>query len=191
MKTALKELKEKYPERTVKYVSTKSISLGAGLISYKAAQLHNAGATDDEVIEFVEQFRDKMKTYFVVDSLQHLKRGGRVSSTQAVIGGMLNIKPILYVTKEGKLETLGKAAGMKKAVADFVNKVQEECDFEYDCPIGILHADSLQEAELLKEKVQEVVGKDHEIWVQNVGPTVGTHCGPGTLGIAFVAKTAW
>lgn len=188
MRTAIEELKETYPERTIKYVDTKNISLGAGLIAYKAALLHNQGASDDEVIEFVKQLRDKVHTYFMVSSLQHLRRGGRVSSTKAVIGGVLNIKPILNVTKEGKLESFGKASGVKKAIFDLAQKVELELDQTYDCPIGILHADAKQDAELLKQKVQEIAGADHEVWLQDVGPTVGTHCGPGTLGIAFVAK---
>ena len=120
--------------------------------------------------------------------MQHLKKGGRISSAQAIIGTMLNVKPILSVTPEGKLTSYGKASGMKKAINDLVEKVKTEGINVAKFPIGIFHADCLEEATLLKEKVQAVVGSDADIWVQEVGPTVGTHCGPGTLGIAFHGK---
>lgn len=188
MKNAIAELKEKYPDRTITTVDTKSISLGAGLIAYEAALLHNKGASDEEVVKFVEKFREEVKTYFMVDSLQHLKRGGRVSSAQAVIGGMLGVKPILTVTNDGKLISFGKASGVRKAIAELAEKVKTEGHHVNKYPIGILHADALEDALLLKEKVLEVVGDDAEVWVQEVGPTVGTHCGPGTLGIAFHSK---
>ena len=185
MNQAIAQLKDKYPKRTIKTVDTLNISLGAGIIAYEAALLHNKGASDDEVIKFVEKFRHEISIYFVVDSLQHLKRGGRISSAQAIIGGMLNVKPVLTVTKEGKLVSFGKASGMKKAIAELAEKVKNEGVNVTKFPIGILHADSTEEANLLKDKVRAIVGDKAEIWVQEVGPTVGTHCGPGTIGIAF------
>jgi DegV family protein with EDD domain len=187
MNMAINELLKKYPQRTIKTVDTKNISLGAGLIAYEAALLHNKGASDDEVVKFVEKFREEVKIYFMVDSLQHLKRGGRISATQAVIGGMLGVKPILSTTKDGKLVSVGKASGVKKAISELIEKLKTEGDVK-KFPIGILHADALSDALLLKEKVEEVVGNKNEIWVQEIGPTVGTHCGPGTLGITFHSK---
>lgn len=188
MNTAIEELKVKYPNRTIKTVNTLNISLGAGIIAYEAAKLHKSGASDDEVIAFVETFREQLAVYFVVNSLQHLKRGGRVSATQAAIGTMLGIKPILKVEKDGKLASFSKANGMKKAISELVEKLKTEGSHDNKYPIGILHADAEEDAVILKEKVQEIVGENSEIWLQSVGPTVGTHCGPGTLGLVFHTK---
>lgn len=189
MRTAIEELKQKYPNRTIKTVDTLNISLGAGIIAYEAAKLHKAGKSDDEVIAFVEKFRNEMGVYFVVSSLQHLKRGGRISGAQATIGTMLGVKPILKVGKDGKLSSFSKASGMKKAIVDLVERLKNEGSEVTKYPIGILHADAEADALTLKTKIIEAIGNDCEIWLQSVGPTVGTHCGPGTLGLAFHAKS--
>lgn len=188
MEQAIAELKEKYPERSIKYVDTKSISLGAGLIAYEAAVMHKRGATDDEVIDFVEKFRDEVAIYFTVDSLMHLKRGGRLSTTSAVVGSLLGIKPIIAVNDEGKLVTVTKVSGRKKSLLTMVDKIKEIGENVADYPIGILHADDPEAAKFLEEKVREIVGNEARIWVQQIGPTVGTHCGPGTAGVIFHAK---
>ena len=185
---AKQTLKEKYPDREIKTVDTYNISLGAGIIAYMAALEHKKGKSDEEVIRFVESLRDHVSVYFVVDDLHHLKRGGRISSAQAIIGSMLNVKPILTVTKGGKLVSHKKASGVKKALLEFVEKMKQEGDDVANYPIGILHADSLKDAEFLRDKVREVVGDKADIWLQEVGPTVGTHCGPGTIGLAFHSK---
>jgi len=184
MNTAIKILKEKYPDRSIKTVDTLNISLGAGIIAYEAAKLHNSGASDDEVIKFVEKFREKMAVYFIVDDLHHLKRGGRISSALAIIGTMLSVKPILKVNKEGKIINFSKTSGLKKAINELAEKVRTERG-NGNYPIGILNAEAEKEALTLKQKIEEIVGKNCEIWVQPIGPTVGTHCGPGTLGVAF------
>ena len=188
MDQALEVLKEKYPERSIKYVDTKSISLGAGLIAYEAALLHKKGATDDEVIKFVEDIRDEFGVFFTVDDLMHLKRGGRLSAVSAVVGSVLGIKPMIGVNDEGKLQNFDKVAGRRKAIQYLANLVKTRGKNVADYPIGIIHADCEADALVLKEKVQEIVGQDARIWVQPVGPTVGTHCGPGTIGIAFHVK---
>jgi len=188
MNQALEVLKEKYPERIIKVVDTKSISLGAGLIAYEAALLHKKGATDDEVIKFVEENRDEFGCYFTVDDLMHLKRGGRLSAVSAVVGSVLGIKPMICVNDEGKLENFDKVAGRRKAIQYLANIVKNLGKNVADYPIAIIHADCEADALILKEKVQEIAGKDARIWLQPIGPTVGTHCGPGTIGIALHVK---
>ena len=188
MEQAIAELKEKYPERSIKYVDTKSISMGAGLIAYEAAVMHKRGATDDEVIEFVEKFRDEATIYFTVDDLMHLKRGGRLSATSAVFGSLLGIKPIIAVNDDGKLDTVTKVSGRKKSLMTLIDKMKELGENIADYPIGILHADDEEAAKFLEEKVRELAGPEARIWIQQVGPTVGTHCGPGTAGVVFHAK---
>lgn len=188
MKQAIEVLKEKYPERSIKYVDTLSISLGAGIVAYEAAIMHKRGATDDEVIEFVKKFRDEVACCFVVDDLMHLKRGGRISTTSAVFGTILGVKPVLGVDNEGKLGIIDKVNGRKKSILALLDKVKSLGENLADYPIGILHADCEEDALFLKSKIEEIVGTDVQIWLQPIGPTVGTHCGPGTLGVAFHAK---
>lgn len=188
MDQAIEILKEKYPDRTIKYVDTLSISCGAGLIAYESAIMHKRGATDDEIIEFVKNERSHFATYFTVDDLMHLKRGGRLSSFSAVIGTMLGIKPIIAVNDEGKLVNVDKVSGRKKAIQYLCNKLKELGQNVCDFPIAIIHADCEEDALELKKQVQAVVGNEATIWFQPVGPTVGTHCGPGTLGICFHSK---
>ncbi len=189
MDKAIAELKEKYPDRTIRYVDTKSISRGAGMIAYEAAVMHKRGATDDEIIAFVEKFRGNVATFFTVDDLMHLKRGGRISSVSAVVGTMLGIKPILCVNEEGRLVPYTKISGRKKAIMALVDIMKIHGKNVADYPINILHADCEADAILLKNKVLEVAGADANIIIQQVGPTVGTHCGPNTLGLVFHAKS--
>ncbi|MGD9901039.1 MAG: DegV family protein [Spirochaetales bacterium] len=189
MDSAIKELQIKYPKRTIKTVDTLSISIGATGLLYEAAKLHNSGATDDEVIEFVENNRSRYRAYFVVDDLNHLKRGGRISNVQALMGTMLAVKPILTLNVEGKIESIAKAKGKKKALLDLFERLKTEGENIADHPIIVTHADVLSEAEFLVEKVKEFAGEGVEVWLQPVGPTIGTHCGPGTIGISFHAKS--
>ncbi len=185
---AIATLKTTYPDRSIKYVDTKNISLGAGILAYLAALEYKKGATDDEIIKFVEDNRDNFSEYFIVDDLMHLKRGGRISAVAATIGTLLGIKPVLKITEEGKIINCNKVNGRKKSLLELVNIFKEKGQNTADYPIGILHSDCLDDALFVKSKIEELIGKDAEIWLQDIGPTVGTHCGPGTVGIAFHGK---
>ena len=101
--TALNQLKEKYPDRKCTVFDTKSICLGAGLQMEYAAELKNAGATDEEIIDKLTVFRDRVAVYVVVDDLMHLKRGGRLSGIAAFAGTLLSLKPIVTVDERGSL----------------------------------------------------------------------------------------
>lgn len=188
LEQAIKELKVRFPHQNIRHVDTLSITLGAGILVYEAAIMHKRGCTDEEIIKFVEKEREHYATYFTVDDLKHLVRGGRLSSTSAFFGGLLNIKPILRVSPEGKIEAVRKVTGRKKSILELIQIVKELGSNVADHPIGILHADAEEEAVFLKEKIVELVGSDAEIWLQQVGPTIGSHCGQGTLAIVFHAK---
>ena len=185
---AIEELKQKYPNRTIKTVDTLSISVGAAGLLYEAAKLHNDGASDDEVIEFLNSNRNKYAAYFVVDDLHHLKRGGRLSATKAFMGSLMNVKPILTINSHGSIIPVDKAKGKIKAMLALVEKLKEEGQNVLDHPIIIAHASAEVEADFILQKVKEYLGEDANIWVQPIGPTIGTHCGPGTFAISFRAK---
>lgn len=185
LQTALKQLKEKYPQRKCTVFDTKSISLGAGIQMEYAAQLKNSGATDEEIISALEKFTDRVAVYFVVDDLNHLKRGGRLSGFAAFAGTLLQIKPILSMDAKGGLSVLQKVTGKKQALRTIADKVAAELTgTEYS--VYIVDADDPSEgdalANLIKEKRPEA-----KIVRQAVGPVIGAHCGPGTIGVIFIA----
>lgn len=185
MQKAIDELKEKYPNRKITCFDTGNISLGAGVQVIEACKLHNAGASDEEVVEFLKVFKEKVAIYFYVDSLQYLKRGGRISATSAVIGSLLNIKPILTVTKEGKLEKLTTVKGTKKALEFMINKFNEEYGNDDKYEMYVIDADNKQVGDDLAERIRSS-GKNVSIRRMSIGPVIGAHAGPGTIGIIFV-----
>ena len=186
MKVAIDELLAKYPDRKITCFDTENICVGAGIQAIEACKLHNAGASDEEVVEFLKEFKDKIGIYFYVDSLQYLKRGGRVSTISAVFGTMLNIKPILSV-KDGKLEKLTTVKGTKKAIDFMVNKFNTEYLENDKYEVFILDADNKEIGDDLAEKIR-LTGKKVSIRRLFVGPVIGAHAGPGTTGIIFVKK---
>ena len=186
MQTAIDELKEKYPTRTITTVDTYGISMGAGMVAYHAAIKHNAGASDAEVVRYVEDLRKKVACYFTVADLEYLKRGGRLSSFKAAMGTLFNLKPIIMTNADGALVNTEKVKGRKKSLHRLVEFMDEgEIDESY--PAVIMNADADEDAQY----VADLIGEKHpgvEIWMQPVGPVVGCHCGPETIGLIFVRK---
>ena len=188
MNQAINELKEKYPERTITTVDTKQISIGEAIVIEEAYKLYKEGASADQIVEFVEQFRVKIGTYFGVESLMYLKKGGRVSGTTAVLGTLLNIKPILKINEEGAIVKLQTAKGMKGVVKTLFDIFVKEEDNAKDYPLYVVHAMRQDLAEELKKLIEDYLGESGVVQVQPVGPTIGTHCGVGTIGISFHKK---
>lgn len=185
LKLALDELKEKYPERKAILFNTKNISVGGGMVALEAAKLHYAGKSDEEVLAFLNKFAPKVATTFVVDSLAHLKRGGRVSAASAVIGGLLNIKPILKITTEGTIEKVSTAKGMKKAISILANECVENVIELEKYPIYIMDADNNEMADYAENLLKEKLGDKAVINRLPIGPVIGAHCGPGTIGFVY------
>lgn len=182
---ALKELKKQFPERKCTVFNTNSICLGAGIQVETAAELKQKGASDEEIIAFLKEFTNRVAVYFVVDDLMHLKRGGRLSAGAAVAGTLLSIKPMLTVNEEGGLNVIEKVTGRKKAVRALADKVIKGLTgTEYS--VYILDADCKEDGDKLAELIK-AERSDAKIVRQTVGPVIGTHCGPGTLGVIFIA----
>lgn len=185
MNTAINELKEKYSDRKITVCDSRNISLGAGYVVREAAKLHNAGKSDEEVASFVESFKKKIKIAFTVDDLKYLVRGGRLSAIAGAMGTILQLKPIIE-TVDGKLQSTAKANGRKKSIRSLVDKLEEyNADLSYD--VTIIHADCEDEANFFKAQIQEKHPNANVI-INKVGPVVGAHCGPNTLGIIFVGE---
>ncbi len=186
LNTALKELYEKYPDRKCTVFDTNSISLGAGIQVEQAAILKQKGASDEEIINYLKDFTNKVAVYFVVDDLMHLKRGGRLSAAAAFAGTLLGLKPMLTFNAKGGLDVIAKISGKKKAIRTMADKVINELA-DTDKPVYLVDADCPADADLLEQMIKEK-RPEAKIVRQVVGPVIGTHCGPGTMGVIFAAE---
>lgn len=184
---AAQELAEEYPERKIVVIDSLGASLGQGLLVYLAQQRKEAGEDMDAVAVWVEENKLKMIHIFTVDDLNHLYRGGRVSKTTAVVGSVLNIKPILHVDEEGKLVAIGKVRGRKKALLELVKLMDAKIGNYHDScdTIFISHGDCEEEAQFVADKVKEKYGIK-TVLINPVGATIGAHSGPGTVALFFV-----
>ena len=184
---AAEELMEEYPDRRIIVVDSLSASLGQGLLVWLAQQKKELGQTLEDVADWAEKNKLKMVHLFTVDDLNHLYRGGRVSRTTAIVGSMLNIKPVLHVDNEGKLTAIGKVRGRKKALQELVKLMDEKIgSFGADCDtIFISHGDCEQDAQYVAAKVKEKYNIKNII-INQVGATIGAHSGPGTMALFFV-----
>lgn len=187
MNSAIAALKQKYPERTVRTVDTKTISLGAGFIVYYAAQKYRQGATMDELEEYVNELVPHTATYFAVEDLTYLYRGGRVSGVSKVFGNLLNIKPILCFNDEGKIVNIDKQKGFKKAMAGLRGYMAEKAEGLDKYKVFVLQADCPGAAKTFVADIKAQFPAA-DVVVQPVGPVIGSHCGPGTIGLIFHAK---
>lgn len=187
MEVALKELKEKYPDASFRSFDSKSISMGCGIQCYYAGKMFKEGKSFDEIIAFLEEFSPKVATYFAVDDLDHLKRGGRLSGVAAFAGKLIGIKPILNITDEGKIVKYSTVKGSKKVISFFVDRMKEIASDLDKYDVFILQGDCPEQGEALKNAVLEAFPQT-KVHVQMVGPVIGSHCGPGTLGVIFHAN---
>lgn len=184
MKNVIAKLKEKYPEREIRYKDSKSISLGSGFVTYYAALKYREGATMDELDAYLDEIIPHVGTYFVVEDLTYLYRGGRVSGVSKVFGNLLNIKPILHFDEEGRIININKVKGFKKALNELKGYMRTTGSEMDKYKVFILHADNEQTANDFAASIREEFGAP-DIHIQPVGPVIGAHCGPGTIGLIF------
>jgi DegV family protein with EDD domain len=184
---AAEDLLEKYPERKIKVLDSLCASVGEGVFVYNAAMKKKAGMDIDELEQWVLENRLNTRHWFMVEDLFHLKRGGRVSSVEAVVGSALKIKPILSVDEEGKLVVRSKAIGVNKALEYLIEKTRQEGVNLDQQTLFIGHADCRERAEKVRDMLKEAgLGKDYVI--SEIGPVIGAHVGPGMLAITCMGK---
>ena len=178
------ELKEKYPERKIYVFDSLCASMGEGLLVYQAALLKRAGTDIDSLYKWLGENVLKLCHWFTVDDLNHLKRGGRVSTTAALVGTMLGIKPVLHVDDEGHLIPVSKVRGRRQSLDALVQKMAETAIHPDEQTIFISHGDCLKDAEYVAEQVRSKFGVKN-IQINFVGPVIGAHSGPGTVALFF------
>ena len=180
-------LMEEQPDVEITVLDSLCASLGQGLLVHKALQMKENGASFDEVVNWVEENKLRLVHNFTVDDLFHLHRGGRVSKATAILGTMINIKPMLHVDNEGHLINIGKVRGRRKAIAGLADAMEKQIGSWRDKNdiVFISHGDCLEDAMLLKSMIEERFGI-HNFLINYVGPTIGAHSGPGTLALFYL-----
>lgn len=176
---------EDFPEAVIRIIDTKAASMGEGLLVMKAVEAKAAGQSLEQVVALIKSLVPKVKTYFLVDDLNHLMRGGRISKTAALMGSLVNIKPVIAVKGDGRLDSVAKVRGKKKAQTEVVRMTLEGIS-DPRVVIAYAGADSQEVAQVLKEQLL-MSEQINDVLVLPLGPVIATHTGPGTLGLFSIA----
>ena len=182
---AVEELSTKYPDRKLYTVDTLCASLGQGLLVWYAARERDKGHSIAEVRDWIEERKLNLCHQFTVDDLHFLKRGGRISAATAVVGSMLQIKPVLHVDNEGHLINIGKVRGRHASLKALVDRMEETAIDSGSLTVFISHGDCLEDAETVAGMVKKRFGVQ-DIYINYVGPVIGAHSGPGTVALFYM-----
>jgi DegV family protein with EDD domain len=184
---AAQQLREEFPERSLYVVDSMCASMGEGLFVWQAAKLRDGGMGAAELADWLEKNKLRVVHWFTVDDINHLRRGGRLSAAQALLGTLMQIKPVLHLDNEGRLVPMEKVLGRKKSLATIVERLAERYDGSVKT-VFVSHGDVPEEARaveaMIKEKLPGV-----EVYTHTVGPVVGAHSGPGTMAVFCFGKS--
>lgn len=187
VRLAAEELAEEFPERKIVVIDTLCASLGEGMFVEKAVELKEEGKTLEETAEWLEEHKLNFCHVFTVDDLFHLHRGGRVSKAAAVVGTMINLKPLLHVDNEGHLIPVSKMRGRKKSLQGLVSLMEERMGSwkDQNTKIFISHGDCPEDAEYVAKLIKEKLGYETGL-INVIGSTIGTHTGAGVVALFFM-----
>lgn len=180
----MEELKEEYPERKLYCMDGLCASAGESFFVREALRKQYEGMNIDDLATWIDAQKLNVCHWFTVDTFDHLKHGGRVSAVSAVVGGMLNIKPMLHVDESGKLVVAKKPRGKRQAIRELIAKMQEGWLPEISPLVVIGHGDDMEAAVMLKESV-EAKFPNADIHIAEIGPIIGAHTGPGMLAVIY------
>lgn len=184
---AAEELKESYPDRKIFVVDTLSASMGQGLLVWYVCRKRQEGATIEEAYAWAEENKFHLCHWFTVDDLMYLKRGGRISATTALVGTMLQIKPVLHMDDEGHLINMAKTRGRKASIDALAKKFAELGQGYDNSTVFISHGDCLEDAQYLESVLKQKYGVK-EVCISYVGAVIGSHSGPGTVALFFLGQ---
>lgn len=185
---AVKKLLEKYPGRKFDMINTKGITLGSYVLAKTMGDLYLQGKSVEEIKAWAKENVDKQGFYFFADNLKFFAKSGRVSGFAAFMGGIVGVKPIICIKEDGKMNSIDKAIGRKKALEKIIQYVAELEDNMKDYPIVIAHGDSMYLVDEFTKMLRDKFGEDIKYEIIDINPTAGSHCGPDVLGITFHAK---
>ena len=181
------DLAEKYPDRKIRVVDTLCASLGEGLLVHYACQKRDEGMDLDTLAQWVEDHKQNLCHWFTVDDLMYLKRGGRISAATALVGTVLQIKPVLHVDSEGHLINVSKTRGRKASIETLAKKMAETALPGQNDYAMICHGDCIEDAEYLAKLIKERCGVK-EVFIGYTGAVIGSHSGPGTLALFYLGS---
>ncbi len=187
--TGALEICEENPGTKILVLDSLNASMGEGMVVMKAVEMKEAGKDIDEIAKWIEAHKLNFCVQFTVDDLFHLQRGGRVSKMSAIVGSMINVKPILVVNNEGALVPAGTVRGRKKSLITLVNNMEKQLG-KYRNPdntICVVHGDVLEDAEYVVELIKERL-QTNNILVNTISPSIGSHSGPGAMGICYMGE---
>lgn len=183
-----REVLEQYPGFKIYVFDSLNVSYAQGLMIMKAVEMRDAGKSLDDIVSWLENNKMNFCVRFTVDDLFHLKRGGRISATTAIVGTIAGIKPILYVDSEGKLVSYSKVRGRKKSMAALVDLMMESVGkYKENATVAVVHGDVSDDLEYLVSLVREKL-PDAKILTNSISPSIGAHSGPGALGLCFMGE---
>ncbi|MEG3297323.1 DegV family protein [Streptococcus suis] len=173
---------DNYPDAVIEIVDTKAAAIGEGYLVMQAAQARAAGKSLAETKAIVEDLVPRLRTYLLVDDLNHLVRGGRLSKSAALIGGLVNIKPLLALNAEGKLEAIAKIRGRKKGIKEMLNLTLDNLDHS---TVMVAYTGDIEAAEAIKATLLED-SRVGDVLLTELGPIIATHTGTGVLAILSI-----
>ena len=182
---AARELEAQYPGRKVRVIDSLSATCGEGIVMRLMIEKYQEGVSGGALEEFINANKLRVHHRFTVNDLVYLKRGGRISSATALIGGILNIKPLLYINNEGKLISNDKTQGRKRALKGLVDFMVKDVPPGYAGPLYIAHADCEEDANLLNKMISRELGREADA-VLPLSPLVGAHTGPGMASLFYL-----
>ncbi len=180
------ELREQYPDAKITVIDSLMVSLGESILVIYANELKAKGVSYEEIVEKLEVMKHHINAQFTVDDLFHLQRGGRVSKASAVVGTVLTLKPSMFVNAAGALTSSGSVRGRKRSLQGMLDRMKASLGDapDYTLPVGVVHANCLEDAEKLAEKIKEETGYKTVI-INDISPSIGTHTGPGAMGLMY------
>ncbi|MCM1539548.1 MAG: DegV family protein [bacterium] len=189
IKNGADEVMEAHPEMKIEVIDTLSASAGEAMMIRKAVEMRAQGKSMDETAAWVKENVKYLCALFTVEDLQYLYRGGRLSRSSAILGGMINIKPVLHINDEGKLVPLEKVRGRKKSLAVLLDRMEEQIGSFRDRQImpSVIHGDCEEDANAVAQQMKERFGFA-DVHVSQIGPSIGAHSGPGTIGLLFLGE---
>ncbi len=188
---AADKINEKYKDKNIVLVDSLSGASGYGLLIDMAADLRDEGLSMEEVKEWIINNRLKIHHYIYTTDLSYLQKGGRVSKTEAIVGGFLNIIPMIYLNDKGELKVFNKTRGKKKVVKEFLEKMEQyaENGLDYEGGCFISHSSAIDSAQELKESIEsKFPNLKDKVRIYNTGPVIGSHTGQGTVGLFFCGE---
>lgn len=183
---AVSMISNSFPEIKTHIYDSKSISVGEGVLVERCAELIQKGKSFDEIVEAIQNIKSRMKLYFVIDTLEYLKKGGRIGRISSTIGEVLNIKPIVSIDDEGRYYTYAKIRGRRQSINKLIEigtNIIKTCK----CRVYINHGGALDEAKRIQEafsRFSNVIS----ITVGDISPVASVHSGPGLVGVAFLRE---